>query len=513
MKKRRGFIMKSKTSLFVFSLIASFIFACVAPFKAAFAEENLLTDLSLTVYPGTNVTELNFNWITKYEPVKTVIEIAPKNLDFEQNKETFVGAFAKTDNYSTQNGQRVYWYSNKVTVDGVMPSSEYSYRVGDGENWSAVKSVKSGSFKEMSAYVATDVHIIEDSAWGRPLKDSINLWDATLEQFDTLNKADMILSLGDQMQDTTKTSYLEGFFNRELLSKYPIAPINGNHDIAPNSSNLPHYTNTPNSKTEQEYRGINDYFFKYGNVLFVMLSLTDANLGEIDHDKTFERAIQMYPDYDWLVVCCHESIYGMHIYQYTAEKGDVLDYTYQIYKPYIDCLDKYNVDMVLTGHSHNYSRSYFMKEGEKQTVSKNDLGHYVDPNGTVYLNMGITGGMYELRAQSPRPGFPYPYLSNFIEGSAKPNDYVWGNDADTATFGVLKTEKNTLTLTAYEYFNPAVERDSITITKSSIEVPEEPKGQEEPQNKKGCGSTMGLTSLFACAFSALYAIKKLKTKK
>jgi len=502
--------MKTKLlrSTFTCLLALCFIISCLCPFNMVVAttkNAGTLTDINLSVYPGSNVNELNFNWITKYEPEKAIVQIAPFQIvddnfkNFESVAEQFIGKKEKTMLNTNQGNDVCYWYSNKVTADGLLYSSKYLYRVGDGISWSPIKMVTTGDLKETSAYIVTDVHIIENlEQWGRPLQVSIDNWDKTLEKLDGLNKANMILSLGDQMQDTTKVNYLEGFFNRELLSNYPIAPINGNHDIAPSSSNLPYFTNTPNSQPYGDFNGISDYFFKYGNVLFVMLSITTINFSDVDHDKTFEAAIAAYPDYDWLVVCCHESIYGMTITNYTSDKGSPQDYTYDFYKPYIKCFDDFDVDMVLTGHSHNYSRSYFMKEGEKQQTTKNELGQYVDPNGTVYLNMGITGDMWELRSQAPKPGFPYSYLNYFLEGSAKDDEYVYGNTNDVATFGVLETEKDTLTVTAYDYYNPEKTRDSITIKKTSIEVPVEEK---ENDAKKGCTSSIGASSILA--FSAL----------
>ncbi len=436
------------------------------------AQNDILININVSVYPGSDVDELRFNWITKYEPFETLLEIAPANLNFEENKILIVGENKKTSNFDIDgDNNKSYWYSNKVTADNLLPSTAYNYRVGDGDFWSDIKTIKTGSDKNTSAYVLTDIHIISSEV-GLPLQDSIDNWVSTLNLLNDLDKADLILSLGDQMQNTTKSDYLEGFFNHELLNNFTIAPIDGNHDISPVSNNLQHYTNIPNSQPNGCSYGIGDYFFKQGNVLFVMLSITDINFNNTNHEATFEAAINTFPDYDWLVVCMHEAIYGLYMYKAdTIGSNDPLTYHNEIYEPFIKAVEKYNADIVLTGHSHGYSRSHFIKDGEMLKTERNENGQYVDPQGTIWVNMSTSSRQTWATGQPNRPGFPYEWL-----------DYYYSAMTGVSAFGVLETTKNELMLTSYYMFDPESEIDKIRIVKTDIEYEEDFTDQNQNNN-------------------------------
>ena len=447
----------------------------------AFAENETLTDLSLAVFPGSDVTELNFNWVTKYEPYDTLLEIAPAEENFASAKKTVTGESRKMAKYDTVDGGKVYWYSNKVTVSGLEPNTVYKYRAGDGDCWSEIKTVKTGSDKNVKSYVVTDVHIISSEV-GKPLQESIDNWGETLALLNELDRADMILSLGDQVQNTGDTDYMEGFYNQDALSGYVLAPIDGNHDLSPMSNNPKAFSNVPNSQPNGAAWGIGDYYFKSGNVLFVMLSLTDVNFNNTNHGATFEAAIEAYPDYDWLVVGLHESIYGLYMYnQANIGSEDPETYHNRIYGSFISVIEEYEVDLVMTGHSHNYARSHFMKDGEIQTVEKNESGQFVDPSGTIWVNMSTSSRQAWAPGQSAKPGFPWSWL-----------DFYYSATSGVSAFGVLETARNELTLSSYYMFEPETAIDSFTIVKTSIEYEEDslpPPDTDSDKNNGGSGQS------------------------
>ena len=456
-------------------LTACLLIGCCGMLAASASEAELETR-SLTVQPGSDVTSLNFNWITLGSPYESVVEIAPASKDFESTKRMVIGTYAKTSfTAQNENGETVSLVSNKVTVTDLEPDTAYKYRVGDGERWSKTYTVRTGHPKWVSAYVVSDVHIISSEV-NQDLQISIDNWEQTLQQLDDLGEADLILSIGDQMQNATKLSYLEGFFNHSLLAEFALAPIDGNHDVSPASKNWPSYVNLPNSTKGGSVNGIGDYFFKQGNVLFVMLSLTDVNFGDGTHEKVFKEAIKAYPDYDWMVVCLHESIYGLYMHnQANLGNADPEDYHEDIYDPYIATIEKYGADLVLTGHSHNYSRSYFMKNGEIQEVEQDEDGVYIDPTGTVWVEMGTahrTGGW--ALGQSAKPGFPWPWL-----------DYYYSASTGVCSYAILETYMDTLTLTGYKLLEEDAVLDTLTISKSGAGQSKnnDKPAQENPTNK------------------------------
>jgi predicted phosphodiesterase len=321
--------------------------------------------------------------------------------------------------------------------------------------------------------VVSDVHIISSEV-NLNLQDTADGWDMTLDQLKNLGEADLILSVGDQMQNTTRLDYLEGFFNHSQLSEFMLAPIDGNHDISPRSTNWPSFLNLPNPTEGGNAYGIGDYYFKQGNVLFIMLSLTDVNFSDGTHEKVFKKAIKAYPDYDWMIVCLHESIYGMYMYNQT-KMGDASaeEHHDSVYAPYIEVIEKYGADLVLTGHSHDYSRSHFIKDGEIQEVEQDEEGAYIDPTGTVWVEMGTAHrtGKWAV-GQSAKPDFPWPWLDYYYSASVGVNSYA-----------VLETYGNSLTLIGYELLDDGEILDTLTIIKSTAGLSKgenPPKTDEQP---------------------------------
>ena len=452
------------------TLLAAFLIMSCMGMLTASAQTAELEALCLTVQPGSDVTSLNFNWITRGAPYETVIEIAPASEDFDTAKRMVIGTYAQTAfSDTTEDGKTIPRVSNKVTVTDLEPNTRYNYRVGDGEQWSKMYSIRTGHAKWVSAYIVSDVHIISSEV-GLNLQDTADDWGKTLAQLEELGEADLILSIGDQMQNTTRLDYMEGFFNQPLLSEFMLAPIDGNHDVSPASRNWPLFTNVPNPTEGGSKNGIGDYFFKQGNVLFVMLSLTDVNFKDGTHEKVFEEAIKAYPDYDWMVVGLHESIYGLYMYNQTNIGNKTPEEHHEsVYAPYIEVVEKYGADVVLTGHAHNYSRSHFMKDGEIQEVEQNEDGAYVDPNGTVWVEMGTThrtGGWAV--GQSAKPKFPWSWL-----------DYYYSAQIGVNAYAILETYGDTLTLTGYKLLEEDSVIDTLTIVKSGAGLSKNDKPTEE----------------------------------
>lgn len=76
----------------------------------------------------------------------------------------------------------------------------------------------------------------------------------------------------------------------------------------------------------------------------------------------------------------HHDLYGGHIESRESENKLLR----ALFTPIID---KFQIDLVLTGHSHRFSRSHVIYKGE---ITENlcDKTSVTDPEGTIYLNNG-----------------------------------------------------------------------------------------------------------------------------
>lgn len=117
------------------------------------------------------------------------------------------------------------------------------------------------------------------------------------------------------------------------------------------------------------------YYFKYNNLLFVFLNCGDSNVS-YNNEMFSKQAIWLdeiltkEKDYEFIIVSMHKSLYG-DIKQDSAIK--------KIAPIFIKVFDKYKVDLVISGHDHEYSRTKPLKNNE------------VNDNGTIYLDLGSSG--------------------------------------------------------------------------------------------------------------------------
>ncbi|MDD7402774.1 MAG: fibronectin type III domain-containing protein [Butyribacter sp.] len=90
----------------------------------------------------------------------------------------------------------------------------------------------------------------------------------------------------------------------------------------------------------------------------MMLNTQETNVAE--HKQFMEEAIEQNKDCKWRIVTLHQDIYG------SAEHSNEPEITNLRYTlvPYFEEND---VDVVLTGHDHAYSRSQLLKGGKKTT--------------------------------------------------------------------------------------------------------------------------------------------------
>jgi hypothetical protein len=73
---------------------------------------------------------------------------------------------------------------------------------------------------------------------------------------------------------------------------------------------------------------------------------------------------------------------------------------------YHPLFDKYNGDLVLQAHSHNYQRTYPIKYNEKDTsdpiISDKNKREYINPDGAIFAVVGTAGAdLHNFTGQAP----------------------------------------------------------------------------------------------------------------
>ena len=138
--------------------------------------------------------------------------------------------------------------------------------------------------------------------------DTFN-WSYTLDRAyaKTGNSAGFILSSGDQIQTNAEkvadgtVSEMEyaGYLSPDVMKSVPVATTVGNHDA--DNANYTYHFNTPNLSDlgDNGYVG-GDYYFTYGDALFMILNTQDTNVSE--HKQFIEETVAANQDCKWRIV-------------------------------------------------------------------------------------------------------------------------------------------------------------------------------------------------------------------
>lgn len=338
-------------------------------------EEIKKSDGYITLTPGSDKTKMNFSWQSPFFSEKGGIIIG-------KNKGLSDGAALKVSRSLCAIGME---WTNEATASDLSENTTYYYRYYTNGTESEIYSFTTDTDKQTKAVFFTDAQI---GRWrGSEDQEEVYLhdtygWNSTLETvFENNDGIDLILSSGDQVEDAYSEEQYSMFESPEVLRSVPIAPCVGNHDFY--TTNFSHHFNTPNDKTfvPARWPGSNGYYFCYNDVLFIMLD--SNNFIPLSFNAVLSKAVKSYPDAKWRVVMMHHSPYDANAHEYFTSK-----LTRATIAPSID---KYGIDLVLSGHDHYYSRSFIIKNNKvTDDTAVNNV--YNKPDGTLYISGNTASG-------------------------------------------------------------------------------------------------------------------------
>lgn len=343
--------------------------------------------------PGKTAKDLGFAWysLEKGEPA---VKIGKKE-DLSDAQE-FKGTATEINRSNQKN---TYKASNKVTVEGLFEeNTTYYYSYTDdvkNPNWSEVQSYTTKKTTNFQTILVGDPQIGASGSQGQGTADDINIavdtfnWNKTLEQAKiTAPNASFILSSGDQIDyagtdssdgKNVRESEYAGFTYPALLRMLPLATTIGNHESK--GTDYKYHYNNPNSEDGLgSTNSGSDYYFSYGNVLFI--SLNSNNRNTVEHRELLKKAVESNPDAKWKVVMFHHDIYGSGQPHSDTDGANLR----ALFAP---LMDEFSIDMCLTGHDHSYARSYLMADG---TAIQYDDSVAINPEGTLYIAAGSASG-------------------------------------------------------------------------------------------------------------------------
>ena len=324
------------------------------------------TKVSIT--PGADETQLNFAWYSvKGESEATPVVHFGTDKD---NLETFEGTYGDVNQELT--GDTAYEY-NHVTVTGLEANTTYYYTVEKNGEQTEVCEYTTKDFDTVKILYVGDPQI--GASKGQPTSTGAELtnesgvantaaendgfaWNRTLS-IATAENTDLnfVISAGDQVNKTgsPKEEEYASYLSSGVLSGLAVATTIGNHDSL-NEDYSYHFYN-PNATENGLTTAGGDYYYSYGSGLFIVLNTNNYNVAE--HQNTIEEAIAAYPDATWRIVTIHQDIYGSGL-DHSETDGMILRTQLT---PVFDAND---IDVVLQGHDHTYSRTKLLY-GDGQT--------------------------------------------------------------------------------------------------------------------------------------------------
>ncbi len=323
------------------------------------------TQVSLT--PGADETQLNFAWYSK-DADGAATPVVHFGTD-RNNLASFEGTSAAVDSSLTDG--EAYSY-NHVTVTGLQPNTTYYYSVEKSGAETEVQTYTTGDFESAQILYVGDPQIgaskgqpqngeelVADSgAANTAARNDGFAWDRTLDIAVEQNPGlDFVISAGDQVNKTgqAKEEEYAGYLAPDALASLPVATTIGNHDSL-NPDYMYHFYN-PNQTGYGETEAGGDYYYSYGSGLFIVLNTNNYNVAE--HEQAIREAVASDPDATFRIVTIHQDIYGSGL-DHSDTDGMILR------TQLTPIFDEYDIDVVLQGHDHTYSRTKLLY-GDGQT--------------------------------------------------------------------------------------------------------------------------------------------------
>ena len=230
-----------------------------------------------------------------------------------------------------------------------------------------------------------------------------------------------IISAGDQVNKTgqAKEEEYAGYLSPDVLAGLPVATTIGNHDSL-NADYMYHFNN-PNATEYGATQAGGDYYYSYGNGLFIVLNTNNYNVAE--HEQAIQDAIASDPNAAWRIVTIHQDIYGSGL-DHSDTDGMILR------TQLTPIFDEYDIDVVLQGHDHTYSRSKLLY-GDGQTHGAYEF--QLNADGSDY----DWDHAYDINASTQIPLYPE---DGDTAGQALLNDF----QADNHCYTIETTVGNTV---------------------------------------------------------------------
>ncbi len=356
-------------------------------------------------------------------------------------------------------------FMHKATVTGLAAGATFRYRVGNGTLFSDWGTFVTDNGDDKVNFVA-----IADVQAGN-LENFIKGAETAAAAYKVMPDAEFMVNLGDFTDDSTNEEW--DYYDTAMADinlNSTLVPIAGNHDGLGVWNWFNNMFNLDTSESVQVLNGVN-YSFDYGNAHFAVLNTNDL-LSISFAQLTWLKNDMNSTDKDWKIVFMHKSPYSLGK---DAKWPDAL----YLQRSLTSVLDSCGVDLVMSGHDHQYLRTKAIKNGK------------ADEDGTVYVLAGTAGAKrYEVRSFLANNFLDTDIIDALVIHKNGYGNYWNGNDWNSTNedfwggcFNTISIDGGKLTFDSYilkdRPDDASMDTPRETITKSDSFTLEKAVGQNE----------------------------------
>ena len=241
---------------------------------------------------------------------------------------------------------KIIFNQHSLILNGLLPSTEYIYRVGCDANWSEWFQFQTSGIKneEFSFVYFGDPQVGLKTEWPRVIRKA----------YQQCPDCRFMLYAGDIINRAERDIEWQEWFDAGsfIFSTIPQIMTPGNHDY--NGLTVDHHWNLQFTQPTNGPSGLKGTCFFVDYPKFRLISIDSAAGSELEDENGYPLQAQkawldsvLYTNKkEWIIVTTHLPFYS------TKENRD----NPQLRKHFQPLLEKYKVDLVLTGHDHSYGR-------------------------------------------------------------------------------------------------------------------------------------------------------------
>ena len=319
---------------------------------------------------------------------------------------------------------------HEISIENLKPSTRYYYRLYHNQ-----QQFRGGQdyWFETAPVAASDepvrLWVIGDP--GRAGENIESVRDAMLEWVDENPRQEqsmlnMIISTGDNAYpDGTNKEFQEGLFevHQQLFKNYVFWPVYGNHD-AKGWSFFKVFTLPTQAEAGGLSSGTEQYYsVDYASLHMIFLDTNDAANIPDDEMLAWLKKDLATTKQRWIMVFMHHPPYtrGSHNSDASRDSGNRM---FNVRQRILPVIEQAGVDMVISGHSHSYERSYLIDchYSVSSLLKKSSIlqrgPHFIKPEnraphqGTIYAVVGSSS-----QAINGRFNHPVMAVSEAVLGS------------------------------------------------------------------------------------------------